>query len=245
MPKTEEIPENAKRTAGEGEASAGHRREPLTRERIVRTALRLMDEEGLDAVTMRHIGRELGVEAMSLYNHVRDKEDILDGVAEAVMADYRPEPASEDWVGWARAAAHEWRRLLKAHPNVITLLVERKHPMTSVEALQPMEHALEIIRQGGLPEEDTVQAFRAIGGYIFGFVMMEVGNMVAGQGERYTDAQMEELARALPADRLPRFLELLPYLARCDDDATFDFGLELLLDGIRARAARARRAAGS
>ena len=64
-----------------------HRREPLTRDRIIRTALRIMDTEGLDAVTMRKVGRELGVEAMSLYNHVRDKEDILDSICEEVVAE--------------------------------------------------------------------------------------------------------------------------------------------------------------
>jgi AcrR family transcriptional regulator len=64
------------------------RREPLTRERIIEAAMRLMDKEGLEAVTMRRIGRELGVEAMSLYNHVADKEDILSGVVEAVMGEY-------------------------------------------------------------------------------------------------------------------------------------------------------------
>lgn len=219
-----------------GEVADRPRREPLTRERIVRTALRLMDQEGLDALTMRRIGKELGVEAMSLYGRhlVRDKEDILDAVAELVMSEYRAEHAGDDWLENARVAAHEWRRLLKAHPNVITLLIERKHPMASVEGLLPMENAFEILRQAGLSKEETVQVFRAVGGYIFGFVMTEVGNMMAGQGERYSETQVDELRRLLPVDRLPRFLEMLPYLAECDNDATFDFGLHLMLEGIKA-----------
>jgi TetR/AcrR family transcriptional regulator, tetracycline repressor protein len=223
--------------AGNGPSGDRPRREPLSRERIVRAALRLMDEEGLEAVTMRRIGKELGVEAMSLYNHVADKEDILDAVAELVMSEYRAEHGEGDWLQNAWAAAHEWRRLLKAHPNVITLLIERKHPMASVEGLLPMENAFEILRQAGLSKDETVQVFRAVGGYIFGFVMTEVGNMMAGQGERYSEAQVEELRRLLPADRLPRFLEMLPYLAECDNDATFDFGLDLMLEGIKARTA--------
>jgi TetR/AcrR family tetracycline transcriptional repressor len=239
QPKIEEkmprrVEQEVNGTRRDGEYSRPHR-EPLTRDRIVRMALRLMDEEGVDSLTMRHIGKELGVEAMSLYNHVTDKEDILDAVAELVMSEYRAEQPGDDWVESARVAAHEWRRLLKAHPNVITLLIERKHPMASVEGLLPMENAFEILRRAGLSEADTVQVFRAVGGYIFGFVMTEVGNVMAGQGERYSEAQVEELRRLLPADRLPRFLEMLPHLAECDNDVTFDFGLDLMLDGIKAR----------
>src|SRR5262249_43332556 len=89
-------------------------RKPLTRQRIVRAALRIMDEEGLQAVSMRRIGRELGVEAMSLYNHVRDKDDILDAICEEVLTEFRV-PAETELAPAARAAASEYRRLLLAH----------------------------------------------------------------------------------------------------------------------------------
>jgi AcrR family transcriptional regulator len=211
------------------------RRVRLTRELVVRTALRIMDEEGLEAVTMRRIGRELGVEAMSLYNHVRDKEDLLDGVAQAAMADFRYDPSPDgDWLEQGRAAAREWRSLLKIHPNLMTLLVERKHPLTDASALRPMEVALGILRRAGLSERDTVHAFQATGGYIFGFVMMEIGNVAPGR-----PGSIEEL----PGDRgrlgedFPVFTQLLPWLVECDMDATFEFGLDLLLEGIRAKAA--------
>src|SRR5437899_10255161 len=98
-------------------------RVPLTRQRIIRVALRIMDDEGLHAVTMRRVGRELGVEAMSLYNHVRDKEDIFDGICERVMCEFRFPSDEEDWVATALAGAREWRRLLRVHPNVIQLFV--------------------------------------------------------------------------------------------------------------------------
>ncbi len=213
---------------------AGGRREPLTRERIVSAALRIMDEGGLEAVTMRRVGRELGVEAMSLYNHVPDKQDILDGVAEAVMAGFEWEPTSEDWLIQARRAASEWRRMLRRHPNVITVLVERKHPLMSVEALRPMEIALDILIRAGLSERDAVQAYQAIGAYIFGFVMMEVGFLTPGSAGPAEGLSPEEMARRMPPE-LPCFGRLLPWFATCDLDATFDLGLELLLEGIRAR----------
>src|SRR5438093_11382630 len=98
---------------GTTEAARSHR-QPLTRQRIVRAALRVMDQEGLEAVTMRRIGRELGVEAMSLYNHVRDKEDILDSICEEVVAEFNPSPI-DDWREALREGAREYRQLLLTH----------------------------------------------------------------------------------------------------------------------------------
>lgn len=211
------------------------RRGRLSRELVVGTALRIMDDEGLEAVTMRRVGRELGVEAMSLYNHVRDKEDLLDGVAEAAMAEFRIEVTSEDWIAQGRAAAHEWRKLLKLHPNLMALLVERKRPLASRDAIRPTEIALQILRRAGLSERETVHAFQAIGGYIFGFVMMEIGNVAPGRpGDRDVMAALGELEGEFPC-----FAALFPWLAECDMDTTFDFGLDLLLEGIRAKAASA------
>src|SRR5438034_1208948 len=91
-------------------------RRPLTRQRIIRVALRIMDDDGLEAVTMRRIGRELGVEAMSLYNHVRDKEEILDAICEEVLTEFQV-PHEKEWASALRAAAGEYRRLLLAHPR--------------------------------------------------------------------------------------------------------------------------------
>jgi AcrR family transcriptional regulator len=207
----------------------------LSRERIVRTALGIMDEEGLEAVTMRRVGRELGVEAMSLYNHVRDKEDLLDGVTEAVLGEFRWQPHADDWLEQGRDAAREWRRLLKAHPNVIRLMIERKHPLASADALRPTEIALDILRRAGLSERDTVHAFQAIGGYIFGVVMMEIGNLAPGRPDRTGDVTPAEMMRSLPAG-FPCLEQMLPWLMGCDADATFELGLDLLLEGVRAKA---------
>jgi AcrR family transcriptional regulator len=215
-------------------------REPLTRERVVQVALEIMDREGVDAITMRHVGHALGVEAMSLYNHVKDKQDLLEGITGAVMAEFRWEPTTDDWVEQGREAAREWRRLIKAHPNVMQLLVERKHPMASAEMLRPTEIALDILRRAGLSERDTVNAFQAIGGYIFGAVMMEIGNLAPGRPEG--SPEPAELSRETATD-FPCLAQLLPWFIECDTDATFELGLDLLLEGIRAKATTARSAA--
>ena len=214
-------------------ARSGHRGR-LSRALIVRTALLLMDNEGLESVSMRRVGRELGVEAMSLYNHVRDKEDLLDAITEAVLGEFHWEPNTDDWVEQGREAAREWRRLMKSHPNVIRLMIERKHPLASADALRPTEIALDILRRAGLSERDTVHAFRAIGGYIFGVVMMESGNLAPGRPDETGEMTPAELMRAIPPD-FPCLAQMLPWLMGCDDDATFELGLDLLLEGIRAK----------
>ncbi len=219
-----------------GRVAESPKREHLTRERVVRTALEIMDREGLESVTMRRVGRELGVEAMSLYNHVRDKEDLLDGVTEAVMAEFRWENMDDDWVEQGRDAAREWRRLLKAHPGVMRLLVERDHPMTSAEMLRPTEIALAVLRRAGLTERDTVHAFHAIGGYIFGLVTMEIGNLAPGRPDPTGRFRSGDTAHQIPPE-FPCLEQMLPWFVECDMDATFEIGLDLLLEGIRAKAA--------
>jgi TetR/AcrR family tetracycline transcriptional repressor len=214
------------------------RREPLTRERVISTALRIMDEEGLDSVTMRRIGRELGVEAMSLYNHVEDKDDILTGICEHVLAQFRV-PEVDDWADAARLGAREYRRLLRSHPNVITLMTEQKGAFTNPESLRAYEFALEIFHRAGLTGEDAVKAFHAFGGYILGFVTMEMGPMLGG--DEGHDAQVHaDMARLVGSADLPRLREALPHFIECDDDEQFEFGLDLLIEGLRARAASAR-----
>ncbi|HEY3210757.1 MAG TPA: TetR/AcrR family transcriptional regulator [Actinomycetota bacterium] len=212
------------------------RREPLTRERIVRTALRIMDDEGLEALSMRRIGRELGVEAMSLYNHVEDKEDILDSICEAVVAEFQV-PLAEDWADGARRAAREYRRLLLAHPTVITLMTERKRPFTNPESLRAYEFALEVFRTAGLSEADAVKAFHVFGGYILGFVTMELGLMVGGHEDEAHVKAHEEMVRMLETADLPRMREAMPHFVDCNLEEQFEFGLDLLIEGIKARIA--------
>lgn len=214
-------------------------REPVTRDRIIRAALSIMDEGGLDAVTMRRIGRELGVEAMSLYNHVQDKEDILDSICDQVMAEFRT-PEATDWAEAARLGGREYRRLLLAHPNVITLMTDRHKPFTNVDSLRIYEWALELFRSAGLSPPDAVMAFHVFGGFILGYVTMELGPMVGGpQDEEHLRAH-DEMARLVASADLPRLMEALPHLVDCDVEEQFEFGLDLLVEGLRARIEAAR-----
>src|SRR4249920_4005972 len=97
-------------------------REKLSRDRIIDTALQIMDDEGLDAVSMRRVGRELGVEAMSLYHHVRDKDDLLMAIRERVLSEFVDPGTDGDWEMRVRRGARSWREVLRAHPNAIGLV---------------------------------------------------------------------------------------------------------------------------
>ena len=209
------------------------RREPLTRERIVEAALHLMVAEGLDAVTMRRIGRELGVEAMSLYNHVEDKDDILEGVTERVMNEFEFPPSSGEWTGDALAMSREWRRLLGLHPSVCQLLAERHKPLDGLATYRAMDAALGVLREAGLSDREAAQAFNALGSYILGFVMMEQGLML-GTDEEHAQRH-EQMVEALRGAGLPNVVACIPFFADCSTDEQFDFGLDLMIRGIRAR----------
>jgi AcrR family transcriptional regulator len=214
-------------------ANAASMREPLTRDRVIEAALRVMDEEGLEAVSMRRVAREVGVEAMSLYHHVEDKEDLLDGICEHVMAEFDfPEPV-DDWAENCRRGARAWRRLLQAHPAVMRLFAEQRGPVRSIDSMRPTEFALEILRGAGLSDRDTAQAFHAFGGYIQGFVMMELGSIAGGSDEEHMKMHAE-LAAAMPGE-FPALQAVSRYFAECEPDEQFEFGLDLLIRGLEAK----------
>ena len=208
-------------------------REKLSRGRVIDAALRVMDTDGLEAVSMRRIAREVGVEAMSLYNHVQDKDDLLEGIRLRVFSEFVfPELDPEDPYENGRRVALAWRNLLKAHPNMLELLAEEHEPPSSLEAFAAMEVALAVLRTMGVPEDETVQVFHAFGGYIQGYTMME--HQMDFQKHGGT-AGLEELARRIDASKLPCVAAAIPYMADCDVDAQFALGLDLMLQGIRAR----------
>jgi TetR/AcrR family transcriptional regulator, tetracycline repressor protein len=214
-------------------------RERLTRERVIKAALHIMDTEGLDAVTMRRVAREVGVEAMSLYNHVRDKDDLLDGIRLRVFSEF-VFTGDGDAYDDGRAVARAWRELLKSHPHMLELLAEEHPPPATPEAFRPMETALAVLRRMGVPDDEAMQVFHAFGGYIQGFTMME--SQLDFGSKHGGDAGLADLSTRIDAGELPCLAAALPFMLDCDIDAQFDLGLDLMMAGIQARYGRRKPA---
>jgi AcrR family transcriptional regulator len=198
-----------------------------------------MDAEGLEAVTMRRLGRELGVEAMSLYHHVEDKEALLSAMSEAVVSEIDvPIDPAEDPLEQLRALASGFRRVLLRHPESLPLFSIHRGPFRTATALRPVEATLGLLDETGLSEEDVVHAYCLFVGYTLGFVTNEVTGFLSREATDHKAHGYEELFAAFPAEEFPAVARFLPSMLDRDADANFAFGLDVILRGIRERTHR-------
>ncbi|MBT3154504.1 TetR/AcrR family transcriptional regulator [Streptomyces sp. CHD11] len=219
------MPEGGK---GRRKASA---RTPLSRERVIRTAVAVADEKGSAALTMRAIAEPLGVEAMSLYHHVAGREDILDGMVDAVFGEIDLPPRDTDWKSAMRHRADSARAVLGRHPWAIGLMDSRSTPGPAT--LRHHDAVIGALRAAGFSVGMTAHAFSVIDSYLYGFVLQELA-MPFGD-----TAEMEQVAGALvremPAGAYPHLTELAtervlkPGYDYADE---FAFGLTLILDAL-------------
>src|SRR5918999_235089 len=206
-------------------AEAG--RQPLSRRRVLEEAVRFADREGLEALTMRKLGAELGVEAMSLYNHVPNKSALLDGMVEILLGELEIPPENRGWEERIREGYRAFRRLAHEHPNVFPLLVNR--PPETMDGVWLVEEFLKTLGEAGFDKETALHAFRSLTSYTFGYAMAEIrGFALEPDGSRPG-------AQALSPEEFPNLCELGPRLENVDHDAEFEFGLDLLLSGLRDR----------
>jgi AcrR family transcriptional regulator len=207
----------------------------LTRERIITAAVELIEQEGVDAVSMRRIAAELGSGVMSLYNHVPSKAVLLDGVAERVLSgiDFTIDPGAS-WEDQVRAQARAFRQIARAYPRCTMVVVSR--PATSDAALRPMEHALATLRAAGFSAEDAVRGMRAFIAYIIGSLVREVGVSPGLEPQRPLSQDPAVLSADIPihvnqAD-FPQVVSMSGELMQRDHDADFEFGLDLLVRAV-------------
>ena len=203
------------------------KRQPLSRRRVLEAAVRFVDREGLEALSMRKLGAELGVEAMSLYNHVPNKDALLDGMVEVLLAELGIPREDEGWEERVREAYRGFRRLARAHPNVFPLLVVR--PPNTMDGDWLVEEFLKTLRGAGFEAQTALHAFRTLSGYAMGYAMAEI------RGFAMEPAGSRPGARALPSRDFPHISELDERLEEIDRDAEFEFGLDLILSGLRER----------
>src|ERR687893_816556 len=201
------------------------KRRPLSRRRILEAAVKFVDREGLEALSMRKLGSELGVEAMSLYNHIPNKSALLDGMVEILLGELEIPPENRGWEERIREGYRAFRRLAHEHPNVFPLLVNR--PPETMDGVWLVEEFLQTLREAGFGKETALHAFRALSSYTFGYAMAEIrGFALEPDGSRLG-------AHRLSPEEFPRLSELGPYLDAVDHDAEFEFGLDLILTGLR------------
>ena len=203
---------------------------PLSRDRIVRTAVDLIERHGIDAVSMRRLATELGAGAMSLYNHVPNKAALLDGVAEYVLSDMElsGDPKA-DWREAARSLARSFREVAHRYPRCVSVVVSR--PPNTAAGLRPVEMALETVQAAGFHGKAAVRAMRAVVNYILGCLVQESMLTEARWASEGLPLVNEA---ALDAAGLVHVRELLPALAEHDSEADFEFGLELLISALDA-----------
>ncbi|ADJ45140.1 TetR family transcriptional regulator [Amycolatopsis mediterranei S699] len=195
----------------------------MTRERILLAGLALVDEAGLDAVSMRKLARRLGVDPMSLYNHVDGKDALLDGIAEILLAAIPTPPPEADLRGTMSSLAHGFRAAMLDHPRAAPLVLTRR--LASMTALAPVEAVLGPLLAAGFPPERAVHGLRAVLAFLTGTLMREVeaAPTFGGSARRLAD---------LSASGLPAVAAAAPYLAVCDHEAEFEFGLRIMLDAL-------------
>ena len=217
------------------------RREPLTRDRVLVAALRLVDREGIEALSMRRLGQELGVEAMSLYNHVRNKDEVLDGLVDVVFAEIDL-PAAGDWRRAMRRRAISAREMLGRRPWALGLMESRRRP--GVATLRHHDSVLGILRKAGFSVEAAGHAYSVLDSYIYGFALneqslpLDTSSDVADVG---TAILQQNVANAFP--NLAEFITKLAMKPGYSYAAEFEFGLDLILDGLERTRHPARRKA--
>lgn len=200
-------------------------RQPLSRDRIVDAALALADREGPPAVTMRRLGRELGVEGMAIYGYFESKDELLAAVAGRVLSELElVRDAAAPWQDRVRAVIRGWAGLRDRHPGGFPLLYRRR--AFASEEFAPVEEILDALREAGLPPERAVLAYHAL-------VWMLDGILLAATygDEPFSDAWLKGTAHVDPAE-YPRFVEAAPLAARVTPRQIFELGAELVVGGL-------------
>jgi AcrR family transcriptional regulator len=209
----------------------------LSRARVLTAALGLVDAEGVDALTMRRLARELDCNAMALYRYAAGRDALLDGVVETVLAELVITPEVTDWEGQLRRTAHDFRALALAHPHVVPLLVTR--PLATplglrpVGTLRPLETLLALLVSAGFSARDALHVYRAYNGFLYGHVLTEMQEMVTNP-EESDDLLRLGLHRLAPRE-FPHIRQLASELADYDGAAELDQGLDILLTGLRGQ----------
>jgi AcrR family transcriptional regulator len=213
-------------------------REPLTREAIVETALRLLDENGLDELSMRRLAEELDTGPASLYWHVGSKDGLLELIFDRVIGEVElPEPEPERWQEQLKEGARAGRAMILRHRDIVRISIGRI-PM-GPNALRVSEGIFAILRAGGVPDELAVTGHHLLFALINGFTLDEttdLGVEIAGPLDEQAANAARDYVAALPAEQFPNLVAVSPHFGHADNDQSFDLLIDLFVDGLAQRA---------
>ena len=207
----------------------GKERAPLSKERVLETAVILADRGGIDALTMRKLAQELGVEAMSLYHYYTKKDEILDGILDIVMGEIEIPSEEQDWKPALRRTAISAHQVLTSHSWACRLMFSAK---ALSGRLRYMNSILATLRQGGFSPQMTHHAYHALDSHIVGFTLWQVSFEFDVKDLPSLGAAF---LRALPVDQYPYLAEHVEqHLDEAveTEEGEFEFGLDLILDGL-------------
>ncbi|MFB4264012.1 TetR/AcrR family transcriptional regulator C-terminal domain-containing protein [Nonomuraea sp. GTA35] len=210
------------------------RREPLNREKVLDAALALADEEGLEGLSMRRLAKVLGVEAMSLYNHVSNKADLLDGIAERVFAQVELPDRELPWQEQIRSAALNMYRAFRRHPVVpLALVTDRANP-TSVPAMSRVDALVGALYAGGFDDEGAWRALGAVNALVFGSLLLSTGGFTSDPQAHAGAENVGVYITEMNPVALPHFSRLLRWTrgGGVDPEADFTEALDTLIRGL-------------
>jgi AcrR family transcriptional regulator len=214
----------------EREGATARRR--LSRERVVAAALAIVDRDGLEGLTMRALGRELGVDPMAVYHWVPSKDDLLTLIVEAVYREIPLDPdllPPGDWTERFGYAGRVLRDVLRRHPHALPVLATR--PPVSLGAMKVVEFAIQILRDAGFPPVPALEGVNVMANYVIGFVLAEVGLPPGAEADVGEEEQAALLQQMTP-EEFPNILEAVEASPQFDWDRRFAFGMDTLVRGL-------------
>jgi AcrR family transcriptional regulator len=212
-------------------------RVPLSRQRALHVAVALADAGGIGSLTMRNLAHELGVEAMSLYHHVANKEEILDGIVDVVFGEIEMPAPGDDWRPAMRQRAISARQVLRRHPWATALMNSRATPGPAT--LRHLDAIIGTLRRAGFSVQMAAHALSVIDGYIYGFALQEAA--LPFDGPDTVGEVAGQILEQFPADSYPYLTELtIEHVLQpgYDYGDEFEFGLDLILDGLTRSAVK-------
>jgi AcrR family transcriptional regulator len=213
------------------DTTTARRRIPLTRERVLQTAVRRADQGGIASLSMRKLGQELGVEAMALYHHFANKDDLVDGMVDLVFGEIELPPSTRDWRTAMRQRAIGVRDALLRHRWAVGLMESRRRPGPA--NLRHHDAVIGSLRAGGFDIGMAAHAYSVLDSYIYGFALTKM-NLPFETSDDVADVA-QSMLQPFPPDEYPHMLEILTdhvMKPGYDYGEEFEYGLDLILDGL-------------